>query len=88
MNGAREQLEALLGDFWDENEIPVDPDPSSTDGFGAAMDSITAVEVLVEVDKLFGKKIPVDAVIQRGGYKDKEEFVTKLADQIIKAVEG
>lgn len=88
MNGHKAALEQILSDFWDNNEIQVDEAPTSTDQLGAALDSITAVEVLVAVDSLFKRKIPVDAVIQRGGYKDKEEFVTKLCDQILKVVEG
>jgi acyl carrier protein len=84
MDEKRKDLERILGEFWDENEIPGEADPSSTAGLGVAMDSLTAVEVLVEVDKLYNKKIPVDSVIQRGGYKDKDEFVSRLAEQIEK----
>ncbi|MBB4767673.1 hypothetical protein DYQ94_14640 [Xanthomonas sp. LMG 8993] len=88
MDEKKQKLLQILSEFWDQNEIPKDPEPSSTEGFGAEMDSLTAVEVLIEVDKLYGKKIPVDAVIQRGGYKDKVEFVEKLSGEIIKAANG
>ncbi|HET7662337.1 MAG TPA: hypothetical protein VFK31_01760 [Rhodanobacteraceae bacterium] len=88
MSGHRAELEKILNDFWVSNEIQMEDTPTSTDQLGAAMDSITAVEVLIEVDKLFNCTVPVEAVIQRGGYKDKEEFVSKLRDQILKAVEG
>lgn len=88
MDEKRKELERILGDFWDENEIPGDPDPSGTESLGAAMDSLTAVEVLVQVDKLYGKKISVESVIQRGGYTDKDEFVKKLVEQIERTVMG
>ena len=88
MNEHKAELEQILSDFWDGNEIQIEETPTSTDQLGAAMDSITAVEVLLDVDKLFSQKIPVEAVIQRGGYKDKEEFVNTLRDQILKVVEG
>lgn len=88
MNEHKAELEQILSDFWDSNEIPMDGDPTSTDQLGAALDSITAVEVLLEVDILFKRKISVEAVIQRGGYKDKQEFVTKLRDQILMVVGG
>jgi len=87
MNEHKAELERILSDFWDGNEIPISDAPTTTDQLGAALDSITAVAVLLEVDTLFKRKIPVEAVIQRGGYKDKEEFVTKLRDQILKVVE-
>jgi acyl carrier protein len=88
MNEHKAELEQILSSFWDSNEVPIDGAPNSTDQLGAALDSITAVEVLLEVDTLFKRKIPVEAVIQRGGYQDKQEFVTKLCDQILKVVEG
>ena len=88
MNEHRAELEKILSDFWDGNEIPMDETPTTTDQLGAALDSITAVEVLLDIDTLFKRKIPAETVIQRGGYKDKEEFVTKLRDQILKVVEG
>lgn len=86
MNEHKAELEQILSDFWDSNEIPMDGAPTSTGQLGAALDSITAVEVLLEVDTLFKRKISVEAVIQRGGYKDKQEFVTKLRDQILMVV--
>lgn len=86
MDEKRAELVRILGEFWDENEIPGDGGCSGVGGLGASMDSLTAVEVLVELDKLYGKKIPVDSVIQRGGYKDKDEFVQKLAESVEEAV--
>lgn len=88
MNDKRKELQRLLGKFWDENEIPGDPDASDTASLGAPMDSLTAVEILIEVDKLYGKKLPVNSVIQRGGYKDKAEFIEKLVAQVEKVVKG
>lgn len=85
----KQEIEECLGKFWDEMAIELGEDPDDTSGlFEAPLDSLTAVEVLVAVDKLLNCKIPAETVIQKGGYKSREQFVDDLAGKIIEFVNG
>lgn len=75
----REVLEA----FWDDRAFVTEGGESIVDALVAPVESMTAVEVLVELDKITGKKIP-NKVIQAGGYMTKDEFVDKLTTAVLK----
>lgn len=80
----RAQLEA----FWDERALPVGIGGASiVDALVAPVESMTAVEVLMELDGIVGTKIP-SSVIQAGGYMSREEFVEKLSAKVLKHLEG
>lgn len=84
MTDQRAQIEAVLGQFWEEMAIDLGGSPQSTsDLLGAPLDSITAVEVLVQVDELLGRTLPAEALIQKGGYESKQQFVEVLTAQIL-----
>ncbi|WP_313055340.1 hypothetical protein [Pseudomonas lopnurensis] len=76
-------IEKRLGDFWDKRVISIADDPLSTDELGAPLDSITAVESLIEVGKILSKKVPVDVVIRNGGYETKEQFIELVTTGIL-----
>jgi hypothetical protein len=72
------KIKAALEEFWDERAIPVsDGSVSTVDELIGPVESMIAVEVLVTLDKITGMKLP-NSIIQAGGYKTKDEFVTKL----------
>lgn len=88
MNDMKERIEATLGQFWDERVIPQDAPPVGTvDSLAAALDSLSSCEALIDVDLIVGFKVPVESVIRRGGYADREQFVTELTAAILKQVE-
>lgn len=61
------QIEQLLGAFWDKRAQDIVDDPLSTDELGAPLDSISAVEAFVGIDKLVQRKLPVELIIRHGG---------------------
>ena len=83
----KEQIQQMLSDFWDEQALEASPEGDiPIDCLAPPLDSLAAVEVLVALDKLLGKKIP-DSVIKSGGYESKEEFITHLSENVIQACE-
>lgn len=84
MNDTKAEIEAMLGQFWEEMAIDVGEDPQDTSGLlGAPLDSITVLEVLLQIDTLLGRNIPPEAVIRKGGYESKEQFVELLTAQVL-----
>lgn len=81
------EIEAVLGQFWEEMAIELGENPQDTSGLlGAPLDSLTAVEVLLQVDTLLGRSIPAEVVIHNGGYESKQQFVELLTGQILSYV--
>ncbi|MBT2748298.1 MULTISPECIES: hypothetical protein [unclassified Lysobacter] len=84
MNDRKAEIEAVLGQFWEEMAIELGEDPRDTSGLlGAPLDSLTAVEALLQLDTLLGRSIPAEVVIRRGGYESKEQFVELLTCQVL-----
>lgn len=78
MSEMANKIKAALEEFWDERAIPAEGGAATTvDELVGPVESMIAVEVLVTVDKITGMKLP-NSIIQAGGYKTKDEFVTKL----------
>lgn len=72
------KIKAALEEFWDEYAIPAEGGAASTvDELIGPVESMIAVEVLVALDKITGMKLP-NSIIQAGGYKTNDEFVSKL----------
>ncbi len=87
MSNKKQEIESCLGSFWDEMAIELGASPNSTgDLLGAPLDSLTAMEVILEIDKLLNRKIPADAVIQKGGYASREHFIDQLSSEVLKYV--
>ncbi|WP_063893005.1 hypothetical protein [Burkholderia ubonensis] len=81
------KVRATLEAFWDARALPVGPGGSSiVDALVAPVESMTAVEVLLDIDPIVGRKLP-SSVIQAGGYMSREEFVDKLSAKIFKYLE-
>lgn len=82
-----DQIRQKLGDFWDERALPTGPSGATTvDTLGSPVESLTAVEVLLEIDSIAGTKLP-NSVIQAGGYQTKDEFIEKLTAKTIEILE-
>jgi len=80
----RTQIEALLGAFWDKRAQEIIDDPLSTDELGAPLDSISAVDAFVGIDKLVQRKLPVELIIRHGGYSSKDQFVSDVTDKVLR----
>lgn len=78
------QIEQLLGAFWDKRAQDIVDDPLSTDELGAPLDSISAVEAFVGIDKLVQRKLPVELIIRHGGYDSKDQFVTDITAKVLR----
>jgi hypothetical protein len=78
MSDMASRIKAALELFWDENAIPAeDGEATTVDELVGPVESMTAVAVLVTLDKITGVKLP-NSIIQAGGYSSRNEFVTKL----------
>lgn len=82
----KSEIEKHLGQFWDKRALEIVEDPLSVDQLGAPLESIMAVDALVEVGKMLQIKIPVEVVIRNGGYENKEQFVNLVTSGILKHV--
>ncbi|MBC9252810.1 hypothetical protein A9179_21305 [Pseudomonas alcaligenes] len=80
----KQQIEDVLGNFWDEREISITSDPATVDELGAPLDSLTACEAMIEIDALVQRKVPVDVVIRNGGYESKEQFIQQITEGVLK----
>lgn len=76
----------VLDEFWEERAIPAGPDGDTiVDELVAPVESLTAVDVLAELDAIVGCKLP-SSVIRAGGYSTKDEFIEKLTASVLKHV--
>lgn len=83
MDNLKRKIEDYLGNFWDERAIETGGEPYDVSDLGVPMDSLTSIEVLLEIDKLFGRTIPVETVIKKGGYQTREEFVEEVSSKVL-----
>jgi len=90
MNAKHEQLREVLSAFWDQNVLEVPTDEGRADEEIAIdqplvqLDSITAVDVLLDLEKVVGDHLPIEKIVRKGGYSSKEQFieeVTKAVDE-------
>ncbi|NWD74032.1 hypothetical protein HX890_07840 [Pseudomonas gingeri] len=80
----KNEIEKHLGQFWDKRALEIVDDPLSVDELGAPMESVMAIDALVEIGKMLKVKIPVDVVIRNGGYETKEQFVSLVTSGILR----
>lgn len=89
MEDLRKQLEGVLESFWDENIIPtVGANSSTMEDLLLPLDSITACEVLVNLEAIVNMNLPIGEIVQHGGYQTKDEFVGQVAAAVMKHVEA
>jgi hypothetical protein len=80
------KIREVLDEFWEERAIPAGPDGDTiVDELVAPVESLTAVDVLAELDAIVGCKLP-SSVIRAGGYSTKDEFIEKLTASVLKHV--
>lgn len=78
---------AALGDYWDERtaDLDIGADPF---GLSEGMDSLTAIDVLLDLESKFDlEELPV-TLIKCGGYQSRDEFVTLVSENLKRHVAG
>lgn len=94
MNAKHEQLHEVLSAFWEQNVLEVPTDEGDADEEIAIdhplvqLDSITAVDVLIDIEKVIGKHLPIEQIVRKGGYSSREQFIeeiTKAVDEFVGA---
>lgn len=81
-----DQIRQSLEKFWEEESLGLDAEPTSIDGLVAAMDSMTAVSALIDIEKIVGMELPTGEVIRRGGYDSMKQFIDDLSIRVIQYV--
>lgn len=82
------EIEESLQQFWNDRAINVDMDSESIDDFIDEIDSLTAVDALIDIERITGMDIPEGSVIRRGGYDTKKQFIEHLTASVLKYVKG
>jgi acyl carrier protein len=81
----RQQVREALEQFWEENRIAVE-ETEEVEGLIDELDSQSAIDVVIRVEKILGIEIPEEKVIRPGGYDSKQQFVDdffKRLDQFL-----
>ena len=79
-------VSTCLREFWTQHSLAVDEASDSVAGLIDPLDSLTAVEVLLELQDIVGMQIPESRVIRRGGYDGKEQFIEDLTEKVLNYV--
>ena len=88
MNAKHEQLHDVLSAFWDQNVLEVPADEGDADEEIAIdeplvqLDSITAVDVLLDIEKVVGKQLPIEKIVRKGGYSSREQFIQEVTNAV------
>lgn len=70
----REQVREALESFWEETRIAVE-ETEEVEGLIDELDSHSAIDVVIRVEKILGINIPEEKVISPGGYDSKGQFL-------------
>ncbi|MBP6421654.1 MAG: hypothetical protein KA271_02060 [Propionivibrio sp.] len=82
----RTAIETCLQQFWDSHSLAVDGASESVEGLIDPLDSLTAVDALIELEKIVDMELPEEHVIRRGGYDTKEQFIEDLTLRVLRYV--
>jgi hypothetical protein len=78
----------ILGAFWDERSIEASQVPESMDQLYAPLDSMTAVEVLIDLEPVVDRELPVDFMIRKGGYNTREQFIEEVTSRVTEFIKA
>jgi acyl carrier protein len=86
MSDMKTAIEATLAKFWDERALVTADQAETVDGFVDQMDSLTAIEALIELEKITQIEIDEGVVLRTGGYESREQFIGDLTERVLKFV--
>lgn len=87
MASISDQIKEKLHEFWKECQLEEDLDDGLFGAMGVMVDSLTACDVLVNLEPLIGFKLEAEKIIRAGGYDDEEQFVTQITSKVLAAIE-
>ena len=87
MTDLKEAIEATLSQFWEEVALEEAGLPQGVESFADTLDSPSAVDALLRLEKVVGIKLEASELIRRGGYDSKEQFMTHLTERVLQSVE-
>ena len=82
----KSDIEACLQQFWDTHSLAVDGASESIDDLIDPLDSLTAVDALIDLEIIVGMELPEGRVIRRGGYDSKGQFIEDLTKRVLRYV--
>jgi acyl carrier protein len=81
-------IEASLRKFWGKQSIAVDQASEAMGDLIDPLDSLSAIDALLDIQKIVDIEIPEEKVIRPGGYNSEEHFVEDLTGRILNYIEG
>jgi acyl carrier protein len=85
MTTLSDQIKEKLHEFWKECQLDDDLDGGLFGATGVKVDSLTACDVLVNLEPLIGIKLEADKIIRAGGYEDEAQFVAEITAKVLEA---
>jgi acyl carrier protein len=79
----KEQIEKAISEFWEEIILEELALPEDAEKYIDTLDSVTAVDVLVRLEKIVEINLEPFKVIRRGGYESREQFMADLTAKVL-----
>lgn len=77
----RKQVRAALEKFWEETRIVVE-ETEEVEGLIDELDSQSAIDVVIPIEKILDIEIPEEKVIRPGGYDSKQQFLDDFMQRL------
>ena len=81
-------IEASLRTFWAQQSVAVNQASEAIGDLIDPMDSLSAIDALLDIEKIVNIDLPEEKVIRPGGYDSEAHFVEHLTGRILKYVES
>lgn len=75
-----------LEEFWDARSLGDESASGTLNDLVDPLDSLTAVDALLDIEAIVGITIPEDKVIRRGGYDSRKQFIDHLGQKVVNYV--
>lgn len=82
----RTAVRQSLEEFWDARALPAAEGSGSLDDLVDPLDSLTAVDALLDIEEIVDLTIPEGEVIRRGGYDTRGQFIDHLSQRVVRYV--
>ena len=79
-------LRDALDSFWDQNVLPAPASRTVCDPIESELDSMSSCGVLLVLEEIIGFELEPEKVIRRGGYVNREQFLTELGEAVLHQV--
>lgn len=86
MSNLKSQIESALGGFWDTNVVGAIGDSGTVDDSLVPLDSISACEVLLDIEAIVKRELPVEKIVKKGGYETRDTFIAEVTKAVLEIV--